>query len=38
MRLKSLLARIWMKKDDRAVYENELKAMGPGIAPKELKK
>lgn len=38
MRLKSLLARIWMRKDDKAVYDNEVKAMGPGVAPKELKK
>lgn len=32
------LDHIWMKKEDREVLEDELKAMGPGIAPKELKK
>lgn len=38
MSLKSTLAIIWMKKKDRIVFEDEIKAMGPGIAPKELKK
>lgn len=38
MSLKGKLAIIWMKKKDRIAFEDELKAMGPGIAPEELKK
>lgn len=38
MSLTGKLALIWMKKSDRIVFNDELEAMGPGIAPEELKK
>lgn len=38
MSLRGKLALIWMKKDDRKAFRNEVKSMGPGIAPEELKK
>lgn len=38
MSLKGKLAIIWMHKDDRIALNDEIKTMGPGIAPEELKK
>ena len=38
MSLKGKLAIIWMRKKDRIAFNDELEAMGPGIAPEELKK
>lgn len=38
MSLRDKLARIWMRKADKDALEAELKTMGPGIAPEELKK
>lgn len=38
MSLKGKLAIIWMRKKDRIALDDEIKTMGPGIAPEELKK
>lgn len=38
MSLRGKLAYIWMRKADRDALNDELKTMGPGIAPEELKK
>lgn len=36
--LKGKIALALMRKKDKIVLDNELKTMGPGIAPEELKK
>lgn len=38
MSLRAKLSYIWMHKADRDALNAELKTMGPGIAPEELKK
>ena len=38
MSLRGKLAIIWMHKKDRIAFNDEIKTMGPGIAPEELKK
>lgn len=38
MSLKGKLALLFMGSKKKSILENELRTMGPGIAPKELKK